>query len=201
MALIERHSVGRAVVVLGHDFQRAIKRSRRRRDGCGLGRRNRHLHVRRSRPGAGRRDRRGDALGRRHARPAAQNAAGPRQVEERAASRPRRRAEKRGTRTGKPWHAGVDRRGLRRRRSANIEKPARRRGLQSAESLRRRSASRARPATGQADSHDSTLDWSPQVVPRFNRSLRSIHHARNNHCHRKSAVTSATLKVRCKRPN
>ena len=26
-------------------------------------------------------------------------------------------------------------------------------------------------------------------MPRFNRSLRSIHHARNNHCHRKSAVS------------
>ena len=48
---------------------------------------------------------------------------------------------------------------------------------------------------------DSTLDWSPQVAPRFNRSLRSIHHARNNHCHRKSAVASATLKLRCEHTN
>ena len=38
-------------------------------------------------------------------------------------------------------------------------------------------------------------------MPRFNRSLRSIHHARNNRCHRKSAVTSAKLKFRHERTN
>ena len=48
---------------------------------------------------------------------------------------------------------------------------------------------------------DSTLDWSPQVVPRFNRSPHLIPHARNNHCHRKSAVTTGNLEARCKHNN
>jgi hypothetical protein len=38
-------------------------------------------------------------------------------------------------------------------------------------------------------------------VPRFNRSLRSIQLVRNNHCHRKSAVISAKLKVHCEHTN
>ena len=66
------------------------------------------------------------------------------------------------------------------------------------------------PPDGVVESHsairpgripDSTLDWSPQVVPRFNRSPRSIPHARNNHCHRKSAVTTGNLEVRCEHTN
>ena len=49
------------------------------------------------------------------------------------------------------------------------------------------------------DYSDSMQDWSPQIAPRFNRLLRSIHYARNNHCHRESAVRRGVLKVRCER--